>query len=296
VSKAPVPSYSKAVRPHTDGTYEQPTHEIGGDILILGGDSKDVEVLAGDDILIEDLSDSGTDRFRVNYAPYVAMDVELTLVAKTVGVTKTNPVLKGTVIDEIELVWTVNKAPDSLALTNTGGLDVPSLADNDLAYEYASQTVSSDITFTLQGNDGDGMPGSIDSDATSISFGNNFIIGNDINRDGLSTSGLVTAITGFTKTVKINRLQTYNATGGVNNHHYVAYPKSWGLATFTKGIFTGGYVRLKNVSGVLKSVLGGGDTESDITVANALGYSEAYYVYMTLFDNQADAVTPFIIS
>lgn len=296
MSKAPTPSYSKAKPPRRDGEFEQPTHEIGGDIIIQGNGAGSTEILAGDSILVEDLSDSVTDRFRVSYAPYIAASTELIVIAKEVGVTRSNPILKGTVIDEADLSWVNNKVMASQALNNNVSLVPPSLSPGDTSFNYTIQNIQNNSIFTITVNDGEGLPGSIAIDTVSIIFGNNFIIGNDISRDGLSASSAITMANGMTKMVKTNRLQTYFATGGVNQHHYVIYPKAWGLGTFTKGIFTGGYVRLKNVSGVMKSVLEGGDMEIDFLLTNSKGYQEAYYIYMSLFDNQADPITQFLIS
>jgi len=257
---------------------------------------KPVEIIAGPSIGVEDLSDADTFRFRISYSPYVDLLATLSLVAKEAGVAKSNPVLKGTVIDTVELDWTYNKVVTSQTLTNTGGLTPPTLDPSDLDHDYTSQTITSDITFTISGNDGNGQPGSVDTDQKSILFGNNMILGNTTNFNLQPTTSFLTAISGFTKIVKTARTHTYFATGGANQHHYVIYPKAWGLGTFTKGIFEGGYVRLKNVAGTLKQTLGEGDVESDIMITNEKGHSEAYYVYMTLYDNQNDAVTPFELS
>lgn len=261
-----------------------------------GSGGKPVEILAGPSIGVEDLSDADTYRFRVSYVPYVDLLATLTLIAKEVGVAKSNPVLKGTVIDAVELDWTYNKEVTSQTLTNTGGLAAPTLGTVERSHDYTSQTITSDITFTISGNDGNGQPGSVDTDVKSITFGNNLILGNTTNFNLQATASFLTAIAGFTKIVKTARAHTYFATGGVNQHHYVIYPKAWGLGTFTKGIFEGGYIRLKNVAGTLKQELGGGDVESDINITNEKGHTEAYYVYMSLYDNQEDAVTPFELS
>lgn len=257
---------------------------------------KPVEIIAGPGIGVEDLSDADTFRFRVSFVPYVDLQATLTLIAKEVGVAKSNPVLKGTIIDTVELDWTYNKEVTSQMLTNTGALAAPTLGTAERSHDYTSQTITSDITFTLSGNDGNGQPGSINSDAKSIIFGNNMLLGDTTNYNLQSTASFITATAAFSKIVKTARAHTYFATGGTNEHHYVVYPKAWGLGTFKKGIFEGGYVRLKNVAGTLKQELGEGDVESDIMITNEKGHSEAYYVYMSLYDNQEDAVTPFVIS
>lgn len=260
------------------------------------GSQKSTIIIAGPSIAVEDLSDADAYRFRVSYEPYTALSVTLTLVAKEVGVIKTNPVLKGTVIDAVELDWSYNKAVISQELSNTGGLIEPTLGINDVSHDYTSQTITTNTTFTISGNDGNGQPGSLGSDAKSITFGNNMILGNTTNFNLLLLADFLTAISGFSKIIKTARAHSYFATGGANQHHYVIYPKIWGLGIFTKGIFTGGYVRLKNVAGTLKQELSGGDVELDINITNEEGYVEAYYIYMSLYDNQEDAVTPFVLS
>jgi hypothetical protein len=122
-------------------------------------------------------------------------------------------------------------------------------------------------------------------------------IGYGLSKINQSSSGLEVFIESLqASSIRIDRFNTYFATGGVNEKHFVAYPVTFGLGTFTKGIFTGGYVRLKLVGGILKSELGISDVESDILITNSKGYTEAYYIYESLFDNQADPITPFIIS
>lgn len=258
-----------------------------------GSGGKPVEIIAGPSIDVDDLSDADTYRFRISYVPYIDLSATLSLVAKRSNVTKANPVLKGTVIDTIELDWTYNKDVTTQSLSNTGGLTPPTLNEAARSHDYTSQTVSDNISFTISGNDGNGQPGSIAVATQSILFGNDMILGATTDFTLQSVSSFLTAISGFTKIVKTSRVHTYFATGGVNQHHYVIYPKAYGLGTFTKGIFEGGYVRLKNVAGTLKQELGIGDVESDVNIVNAEGFSEAFYIYMSLYDNQNDPVTPF---
>lgn len=257
---------------------------------------KGVIILPGPGIGVENLSDADNYRFRISTQEFVALTVALTLVAKEAGVVKTSPILKGTIIDEIELNWTYNKAVNSQLLTNNSDLIEPSLEIEERAYEYSAQDIDSNISFTIAGNDGLGQPGSTASSTKSISFGNILYLGTGPDKFNTATSGIEAFIESLTAVTKTARSYSYHATGGTNQYHFIAYPKAWGLATFTKGIFTGGYVRLKNVLGTLKAELGGGDVESDITITNSKGYTEEYYVYQSLFDDQADAVTPFVIS
>jgi hypothetical protein len=261
-----------------------------------GSNAKDVIVLAGPGISVDNLSDADTWRYRVNAEEFQALTVELTLVAKELGVAKANPILKGTVIDTVELDWTYNKAINSQTLVNTGGLTPPTLDAADRDNDYATQNIQSNISFTIEGDDGLGQPGSEASDVESIVFGNLMWLGHGLTKIGSSAASLEAFIESLqTSVIKTARAHQYFATGGANQKHFVAYPKAWGLATFTKGIFSGGYVRLKNVGGTLVQDAGV-NPETDIIITNSKGYAEAYYIYESLYDNQNDPVTPFVIS
>jgi hypothetical protein len=256
-----------------------------------GDGGKKVELIPSDNIGINDLSDADTYRFQPYYVAGTPLTVELTLVAKAGGVVKTSPILKGTTIDTLELDWVYNKTISSQSLSNTGGLVPPTLAASVRSYDYTGQTITANMSVTIQGNDGSGPK----SDSKSIAFGNYIYTGHGLSKLGSAASTLQAFITAMTATVKTSRAHTYFATGGENEKHFVAIPKVFGLATFTKAPFVGGYVRLKNVGGTLLADAGE-DPETDILLTNSLGFEEAYYVYESLIDNQADAVTPFVIS
>lgn len=256
---------------------------------------KDVLVTEGTGIQVDNLSSANQFKFRVSVESFTDLVATLGLIAKAAGVTKSNPVLKGTVIDEINLTMGYNKAVVSQTLTNNGGLLAPALAADDESYDYTEQAVEDDIAFTLTGNDGEGQSGSIDSDVKSITFGNMMWLGYGATKEGASASGMEAFIESLqTSVLKSARAHTYFATGGANQHHFVAYPKAWGLATFFKAPFFGGYVRLKNIAGTMLSE--SEDTETDVLITNSAGYQEAYYIFQTTYDNQADAVTSFEIS
>lgn len=258
--------------------------------------SKDVFILAGPGISVDNLSDADTWRYRVNAEEFTALEVTLSLIAKESAAAKSSPILKGTIIDSLELDWTYNKDISSQTLTNTGGLTPPTLIDDDRSYDYTGQTITANLSVSINGNDGLGQPGSTDSDTKSITFGNLMWLGHGASKLNTSTASLEAFIESLaTSIIKTARAHTYFATGGANQKHFVAYPKAFGLATFQKGIFVGGYIRLKNVAGNLVEDIGVG-TELDITITNSKGFSEAYYIFESLYDNQNDAVTPFIIS
>lgn len=254
-------------------------------------------VIAGPGIDVDDLSDTASWRYRVSRADFVALSVVLTLVAKELSVVRTSPILKGTIIDRLELTWVYNKAIATQQLTNTLGLSEPSLGLSDIAYTYTSQIIGGDISLTITGNDDLGLPGSTAQDTKSILFGDLMWLGYGASQENVSASAIETFIEGLqTHNTVSSRVTSYFATGLANQKHFVAYPKAYGLGLFTKGIFTGGYVRLKKVGTIIKSTLGDSDIESDIIFTNSKGYSQAYYIYESLFDNQEDNITPFIIS
>lgn len=254
---------------------------------------KDVELIASPNVQITDLSDANTHRFEIGTYEYVNLVAALTLIAKVSGVAQSIPVLKGKVVDRVELAWSYNKTVVSQTLTNNGGLSVPTLGPTDDDYTYLSQSIVTDIAFTLQGNDGFGQPGSIDSDVQSITFGNYMWIGHGPSKIGSSAAAMEAFIESLaTSVIKTARAHTYYATGGSGQKHFIAYPKAWGLANFTKGIFSGGYVRLMKVGTTMET----SGVESDLMITNSAGHTEAYYVYESLYDNQEDAVTPFVIS
>lgn len=258
---------------------------------------KSTVVLAGAGIAVADLSDANSYRFQVSRTEILNLITGLSLIAKELGVTRTSPILKGTVIDVIELDWTYNKSISSQALTNSGGLTPPTLLISDTSHDYVSQTITSNINFTITGNDGLGLPGSIATDTKGITFGDLMWLGygpTKINTTSTTIESFIESLQ--TSVILTSRVYSYFATGGINQKHFVAYPKVFGLGTFTKGIFSGGYIRLKKVGTTLKDVLGDTDVESDIVITNSKGYAEAYYIYESLFDDQVDSITPFIIS
>ncbi len=262
-------------------------------VFVTSGDQKDVEVTAGPGIAVLDESTPTKFSHRVSAVSYTPLTTSLGLVAKALGVVKATPILKGTIIDEVNLTFAYNKPIASQTLSNTGALAAPVLTPADVLFNYVGQNIGSSIDFTLQGNDGLGQSGSIASDTKGVSFGNILYLGAGPSQIGKTPVQLETFIDTLLATVKLARQHTYFATGGANQKHFVAYPKAFGLATFTKGIFAGGYVRLKSVGGAMQFEDG---IENDVIFTNPATFAEAYYIYESLYDNQNDPVTPFIIS
>lgn len=257
---------------------------------VVGGGGKDADVLAGFSMLVNDLSDINTDRFEVNYDPYDPVSVALVTIFKAAAVVKTNPILKGTTIDEVDCTWSYNAARDgdinSQTIINTGAGADPTLLFSDRLYDYTGLTITDDATITLDGTDGR----SADDDADSITFGNYIAIG------VAEPSMLFQAYTELQnifdalgdKRIKTTQQgQSFNAFGTDQEYMVIAHPESWGASAFTKGSFTGGYQRifLVNRAGndILVNEVLGGDVESDIVIDNGNGHSENYFFYQSEF-------------
>lgn len=291
------PNYSKAKPVANDGCLGCGTDNNQGFYVPPSGGGKDTELIAGNQIGVTDLSDSLTDRFLVDYLPITQMTADLTLIAKISSAAQTLPILKGYIVDEVNLTWTYNKATVVIqTLTNNGGLAAPTLLDADRAYDYTVQSIGSNTAFTISGDDGLGYGSqSIGEDTKSVTFGNHMAWGAGASLLGMTVADAQILFNALTsKEIRTNYVKNVYATGQENEKFFVFTPKAWGLPTFKKGIFVGGLMRIKKVVGqaALKSELAGGETEEDILITNAAGYSEAYYIHETLFDNVEDPDTP----
>lgn len=262
---------------------------------------KTAEVLAGVEIAVDDLSDSAVDRFRVNVDLTEQLVVTLTLIPYISTNIQTLPILKGNSVDRIKATWVYSEAIVTQNLQNTGGLSVPTLNAADREEDYTGIAVTDNISLTITGNTGEGfVPESIGADTKSVTFGNYLAFGAGVSLGGLSLATVQTYYDSFiglgNTEIRTNRNATVYNIGGQGEKSFIMYPKSWGLASFTKGIWTGGWYRVKNVAGTLKLTLAGGDTETDIILDNGTGFTEAYYIYETFDDFKGDAITPTILS
>ena len=128
------------------------------------------ELFEGTQIDITDQSITGVDRFTVAHVPIVSLGVVLSLVAKVSTSPQSFPILKGTTVDEVNLTWVYT--PNSVAsqtLTNDGALTPPTLGTGDRAHDYTSQTITDDVDFTIDGDDGLGNgDDSTDSDIKGV--------------------------------------------------------------------------------------------------------------------------------
>ena len=260
------------------------------------GYEKSVEILPGEDILVEDLSDNETWRFKVSYNPYTALAVDLAMSAYSGNVLQSMPVLKGKVVDRVVLGWAYNKAVTSQYVTHQG-VDTDVL-NTERTYEYSALNITANDQFSITGDDGSGQAGGIATDSVSITFGNYQIWGDYtsmLNRPSSEISSMIDNLANKGSKVKTSRANQIYATGGANRYFLIIYPASWGEATFKKGIFEGGFFRLKSVNGTLVRTVPDGESEAPINWTNEEGYTEEVFVYQSLYDNTADDVEPIII-
>lgn len=278
---------------------------IGGGGVILppnqggAGGGNITEVLAGNQMLVDDNSYPGVDSFTVHYNPYTNLTTNLTATPYILGVLQSGLMLFGWLIDEVRLAWSYNKTIAAQALTNDGGLDVPALNVVDRDFTYLNEAIIAKLIFTMTGNDGQGQSGSIKTDTAVVDFGNHILWGdyNDmVNQPESEIVNLLTSLQGQSLIISNTKGRSIHATGGVNRYFFYLLPERLGEVIFSKNNFVGGFYRLKLVSGVLKTELAGGDVETDIVLTNPAGYAEKYYIYQTSQDNQVDPVVPFIIT
>ncbi len=248
---------------------------------------KDVEVSSNDpQVIVTDNSNSQKHSFSIDFIPQQAVSGTLNMILEESNVVVSNPVLKGKTIDEVQLSWSLNKTIASQSL-ESGETD-PSLLSTDRNYTYTGLSITGNSPFTLSVDDGKGLEGSTLDLVQTVEFGNYLYYGHGSTKIGSATSGIQAFLDALNKSIKVNKLNSLFATGGEDEHFFFAYPKSFGLPTdIKKGVFSGGYIRLLNVGGTLKTSLGQGESESDLTISNGL-VSEAYYLYMSAVDNQND--------
>lgn len=292
MSRPTIPQYNTSPtkkRPYC--TSEQPTEFI----ISSGSDALPVDVRGGVDTEVDDISNQQEQIFVVNHSPYTALSLSLTVVVLSSSQQLTLPVLKGTTVDQLNLTWSYNKPVSSQNIIDSGPIPDVVLNASQRAINIVT-SLTEDATLTLSGDDGAGRTGSVDSETFQIQFGNYFAHTVTTDLIGLNQNLLQNLYDNAQRTVKRARQGSFFPSSVANQHDLVIYPKSWGLGTFTKGIFEGGFVRLKNVAGELKSIVGQGETETDIILNNGNGFSEAFYVYQSLIDFQQDTEVPFIIS
>jgi hypothetical protein len=288
-----VPTYSKAVPILNDNCGDcDEDNAIFTPPLGSSGSGKTTEISAGDSISVDSSgSDSLVDRFVIAYAPAVQLSVVLTL--KDVGDAAFAPViLNGTIVAVVKLSWVYNRPSDiaSQTLLNDGGLTPPSLGTQDVSFNYLAESIGSNITFTVTGDDGQALPTSIGLATGSLTFGNYRTWGVGARKDQGATTAtaMVTFIEGLMvvsdhRDLTTNRVKTLTGEGAtVYDYDYYAYPAAWGFATFLQNGNPGGWKRLADVAGTI--VVASGDSleagENPLMIDNGLT-SESYFVYQS---------------
>jgi hypothetical protein len=271
---------------------------------------KDTLVFAGQDIRVDDFSDSLTDKFQVSSDPEIALSAILALVAKSQDVVKSNPVLWGIVIDRVELAWVYNHDIIIQNVDNDGGIINPVTEPVIRDYNFIGQSIDKvDTEFSITGEDSDGNEA---SDNKLIQFGNYRVWGvgprYDYNANNLGAPYTYSQLKTFleallnttgTKELTTTRVKNVFAQGGNLEHFFYIFPKRWGFATFTKYFFVGGMVRLKrNASNdieIATDFYAYDSGEQDIQVNNGQA-DDPFLVYMSINDNIADNVEPLKIT
>ena len=261
-----------------------------------GGGIQSHELIAGTDILIEDFSDATNLVHKISYNPFLALTVDLSIGAYISSVLEDQPVLKGKAVDETRSTWSYNKGIISSQTLDEGSgpVAVPSI---DRAKTTTGLTITEDISYQVDGDDGQGESGSTALDIAFVLFGNYQIWGDYTNMLGQAVSQVPTLIANLANKnteIKRDRLNSVFATGGLNQRFFIIYPAAWGLATFTKGTFEGGLVRLKSEGGVLVDTIV--TSEDPISWTNEEGYAEDIYIYQSQYDDREDLVEPIVIT
>ena len=253
------------------------------------------ELIAGQDILVEDFSDADVDRFRVSYSAYVPVELNFSTSAYILSALQSEPILKGKIVDEIRSTWTINKNVSTQSIDEDGNVTALNAADRNKT--TTGLTITDNATIELTVDDASGRTGGIAVDSDTIVFGNYMIWGDYTNMIGQPASSISTLIANLASKntqIKTSRANSVYATGLTNRHFFIIYPAAWGEGTFYKEPFYGGFQRLKNDGGTLVVTVAG--SETPISWTNEEGYSENYYVYQSLYDNPEDAVEPIVIS
>jgi len=165
----------------------------------------------------------------------------------------------GATVTAITFNWTRNKSVTSQSLLTPSG--TVTLSASQTSYTYTT-SFSAGFTFVLTINDGT----SSDTANLAINFFNGVYYGT-ATIPGAVNSAFVTALATKNLSDTKNRSISLNASSG--NYYWYAYPTRFGTASFTVGGFAGGFEDAVTVS-----------------VTNAEGYNENYYVYRSTNSGQ----------
>lgn len=155
----------------------------------------------------------------------------------------------GSVVKELTLSWTLNKAP------TTQTVDGVAVDVSERSKKLTGLEIKTNKTFTLTVTD---EREATDSSTTTVSFQNGVYYGASAMPGTLDN----TFILGLKKELSGNKGRTITVTAGDGQHIWYALPSRLGACRFAVGGFSGGF-----------------DLVNTIDFTNASGYTEAYYVY-----------------
>jgi hypothetical protein len=176
---------------------------------------------------------------------------DLFYVNPTVSLSGGSSYEKGQTVSTVNLSWTYNKSGIVSQSINQG---IGSLDPDLRAYAHEGQTITTNRTYTITGNDGKNNC----SGSATIAFYNKRYYGTSA--DGtLDDSEILAQLTGEFSTSR-SQIRTFNCSGG--QYFYIIYPSSWGTASFKVGglSFTDMNLEVRSFT-------------------NASGYSENYNIY-----------------
>jgi len=167
----------------------------------------------------------------------------------------------GSTVSAVTLAYTLNKtltAPETLTLSD-GGTPV-SVIDDASPIELTSLSISSETTYTLAATDA-GSPihsAASASKTAKLQFVNRVCWG--VAASGTVDSAFVNALSN--KVLSTTKARTISVNAGSGQYIWYCVPTRLGACTFKVGGFDGGFEAAQTVS-----------------VTNASGYAENYYVY-----------------
>ena len=164
----------------------------------------------------------------------------------------------GQTITSAKFTWTYNKQDiDSQEIQSSLGTEALAIADREKIISFAP-ALGATTQFTLNTDDGT----NIVNTNRSIQFFNGIYYGDAVPPPALDSN----FIRGLAKKLQNSRQTTFDSNAANGEYAWFAHPKSFGVANFSAGGFTGGF-----------------QAPVTISYTNAFGYTEDYYVYQSDF-------------
>lgn len=172
--------------------------------------------------------------------------IDITKITNNIGTVE-----KGTIVNEVTINWTLNKAPVSQTLEGEA------VDASERSITVSGLALSTNIAVSLSVTD---ERGATDSASTSITFLNGVYYG--VLESGVSVDSA--AILTLTRKLQSSKSITFTADAGAAQQIVYAIPTRYGTPNFNVGGFDGGFAKAKTF---------------DFT--NASGYTESYDVWMS---------------